>query len=229
MYSRRAMAETRWSLARLEELPTAPDDDGFTWHRVRMHFGISSFGVNAYSADEGTVIEEHDEIGPNAGRHEELYLVLSGQATFTLDGATVDAPTGTFVHVADPSTKRHAVADEPGTVVLVIGGQQGVPFSPSPWEVMAPAFDAYRAKDYATAVAKMRALAGDRPESASMLYNLACMEALAAEREHALEHLERAVKLDASFRELAREDEDFAAIRDEPRFVAAVTPAGAPS
>lgn len=42
---------------------------------------------------------EHDEATEGATGHEELYLVLDGEATFTLDGATVAAPKGTIVHV----------------------------------------------------------------------------------------------------------------------------------
>jgi tetratricopeptide (TPR) repeat protein len=55
---------------------------------IRAPFGIAAFGVNAYEADAGNaVIEEHDELGTGAGRHEELYVVLRGHARFTVAGA----------------------------------------------------------------------------------------------------------------------------------------------
>ena len=89
---------------------------------IRRHFGIESFGVNAWAADAGDdVIGEHDEVSGGAAQHEELYVVLSGKATFTVDGQTVDGPAGTIVFVRDPAVKRKAVADEAGTRILAIG------------------------------------------------------------------------------------------------------------
>ena len=106
-----------------------------SWAMVRTHFDIQSFGVNAYIAEEAgvEVIGEHDELGENAGKHEELYFVSNGRATFTVNGDEIDAPAGTFVFVRDPAVRRHAVAVEPGTTVLAIGGVPGV-HTPSSWE-----------------------------------------------------------------------------------------------
>jgi mannose-6-phosphate isomerase-like protein (cupin superfamily) len=52
--------------------------------------------------------------------HEEVYVVLRGRASFTLDGEALDAPAGTVVRV-DPEVHRHAVAAEGGTTVLALG------------------------------------------------------------------------------------------------------------
>ncbi len=59
---------------------------------------------------------------------EELYLVLRGRATFELDGEQVDAPAGTFVF-ARPGVKRTAVAAEPETTLLALGGVPGKPYA----------------------------------------------------------------------------------------------------
>ncbi len=64
--------------------------------------------------------------------HEEVYVVLRGRARFTLDGAQCDAPAGTFVVVA-PAVHRHAVAIEPGTAVLALGGPATYEPSASEW------------------------------------------------------------------------------------------------
>ncbi len=105
---------------------------GGTWRPVRHFFGIGAFGVNAWvgrsAGDE--VIEEHDE----AEGHEELYLVLTGGATFTIDGQSARAPAGTLVFVR-PGTTRVAVADEPDTRILAVGAKPGVAFTPSAWEL----------------------------------------------------------------------------------------------
>jgi quercetin dioxygenase-like cupin family protein len=102
------------------------------WHAVRIHFGIQSFGINAYVAPQaGEVVSEHDEADT---RHEELYFVSKGSATFTIDGESVEAPEGTFVYVPDPAATRSAVAHEAGTTVICLGGTPGKGFSVSEWE-----------------------------------------------------------------------------------------------
>ena len=78
------------------------------------------------------MIEEHDELGAGAGRHEELYVVLTGRARFALAGEERDAPAGTVVFVRDPAVRRGAVAEEAGTTVLVVGGVPGRRSSPRP-------------------------------------------------------------------------------------------------
>src|SRR5262249_24688239 len=71
------------------------------WSPIRKRLGIQAFGVNARTAREagGRVIPEHDE-APSG--HEELYVVVSGRATFTVGGEEIDAPGGTLVFVPDP-------------------------------------------------------------------------------------------------------------------------------
>ena len=51
-----------------------------------------------------------------------------------------------------------------------------------------------------------------------MLYAKACALALAGERDLALGFLDRAIAQDERARGWASDDEDFAAIRDDPRF-----------
>ena len=102
------------------------------WKAVRHHFGIGAFGVNAFvaRADEGDLIEPHDE----AGGHEELYVVLEGLARFTIDGEVVEAPAGTLVYVS-PESHRQAEGVTAGTTVLVVGAEPGKAFEPSAWEL----------------------------------------------------------------------------------------------
>jgi uncharacterized Ntn-hydrolase superfamily protein len=81
------------------------------------------------------------------------------------------------------------------------------------WHAMSRATGFYERREYDAAVAAMRA-ALDRGEEPMLLYNLACYEALAGQRDAALAHLRRSIELDASYRDLARGDADFDAIRD---------------
>jgi 3-oxoacyl-[acyl-carrier-protein] synthase II len=62
-------------------------------------------------------------------------------------------------------------------------------------------------------IAAMRA-AIERREEPMLLYNLACYESLAGRADDAVAHLRRAIELDASYRELAHDDADFAPVRD---------------
>src|SRR5262245_56191420 len=93
------------------------------WRPVRHHFGITSFGVNAWTAPNAgdRIINDHDEVDD---ANEELYLVLGGRAVFELDGERLDAPAGTLVYV-EPRVKRTAFAEEPDTTILAIGGVPG--------------------------------------------------------------------------------------------------------
>jgi quercetin dioxygenase-like cupin family protein len=108
------------------------------WIPVRHRLGVTAFGTNAYRAARAgaVVVEPHDELPEDPEREpaqEELYVVVLGRATFTLDGERVDAPAGTVVFLPDPAVHREAVAEEDGTVVLAAGGAPGT-FTPSAWE-----------------------------------------------------------------------------------------------
>jgi hypothetical protein len=106
---------------------------------VRRHLGIEAFGANARvarAAGEVLVMPHDERAGGPFGTegHEELYVVLRGRATFTVDGNEVDAPAGTLVFVRDPALERSAVAAEPDTAVLAVGGAPGVAYRVAAWE-----------------------------------------------------------------------------------------------
>lgn len=130
-----------YAVTTIDALPASgeADEGGAAWKSVRNHFDIQAFGASAYVAEAAgqRVVPEHDETNSNrgtAGAHEELYVVVSGAADFTIGGETVDAPAGTLVFVGDPDLVRTAHAREPGTVVLAFGGAAGEAFTVSPWE-----------------------------------------------------------------------------------------------
>lgn len=210
-----------YAVASLDELVGYEEAGRPRWHMIRSTLGIAAFGVNAWTATEDgqSLIGEHDEVSGTAGGHEELYLVLSGHATFTLDGEMVTAPAGTVVHVPDPAVKRAAVGSK-GTTVLAIGGKPGEAFSVSPWERTAEALRFWTTQDWDGAIAALEELHAEMPESAGVLYNLACAEARAGRASDALAHLEQSVAIEPRFGELAQNDDDLATIRDDPRFPA---------
>jgi hypothetical protein len=193
---------------------------GVNWRPIRRALGITGFGINAYSAaaDE-RLIEEHDETGGGSGHHEELYLVLSGHARFTVDGDEIEAPTGTLVFVPDAASRRSAVALTAGTTAVVVGGTPGT-IRPSPWEYYFAALPAAEAGDPARAYELAAAGLAEHPDHPSLHYNLACYAALAGESDRALEHLGRAVEGDPEARSWAATDPDLDSIRSDPRYPA---------
>jgi tetratricopeptide (TPR) repeat protein len=187
---------------------------------LRRPLGVTAFGVNAYWAEKpgDELIEKHDELGAGAGHHEELYVVIGGSARFTVAGEEFDAPARTVVFIRDPAVRRGAVATEPNTTALAVGGVSGEPYRVSPWESVAHAIPAWRKGDYETARESIEAGLKEHPQNPSLLYDLACVEALDGDAEAALEHLRLAVELKPEYAQDAQNEEDFASIRARPEF-----------
>src|SRR3954451_14981480 len=163
--------------------------------------GVSAVGIHAYTGGRpgDEVIEDHDEQGDGSGHHEELYVVMTGHATFTLDGETVDAPAGTFVF-ARPEQRRAAIAVAEETTVLVIGGKPGAAGPPSPFEYWYLAEPAYQAKEYERAYAIAAEGLEHYPDNAPLQYQLGCYAARAGRRDAAIEHIRRAFGLNPKSR-----------------------------
>jgi len=184
---------------------------------VREHLGIHAFGVNAYTpGEDGTLINDHDEAG---SRQEELYVVLDGNATFEVDGETIDAPPGTFLFVG-PEARRKATGE--GTVLAVgapVGeAYQGIDWGDA-WRFHSESMTAYGEQRYGDALDAVRGGLERVPDHPGLHYNYACFATLAGETgDETFSHLQRSVELYPNFREQARTDNDFAAVRDDPRF-----------
>lgn len=183
------------------------------WRPLRRTLDVGAFGINAYVAPEtgDDVVEEHSE---RAVGHEEVYVVLSGRASFTLDGETLDAPAGTVVFVRDPTVVRHARAEEHGTAVLAVGGPRGSAYEPSAWEDVFAAERHRASGDFDAMVAELEEALARRPDHPRLLYGLAAAEALAGRRDDAIAHLRRALELRPDFEPWVREDADLASLRD---------------
>ncbi len=192
-------------------------EDG--WNALRRQFDIRAFGVNAWTAREAdaALISEHDEVRSG---HEELYVLVSGQATVTVDGESVEAVPGTAVFVRDPESKRSVTAVVPDTTVLAIGGKPGEAYVPRAWETNALVFPLFGRGDFDEARRQLAEAVELYEDREVLLYNLACAEARLGETEAALEHLAEALERSTSDRllELARTDEDLDSLRGESRF-----------
>jgi quercetin dioxygenase-like cupin family protein len=201
---------------RLDEIEGIHVFGTLVWKPIRKTLGVTAFGINAYTAASAgdEVVEEHTE--QQLG-HEEIYAVVSGHATFTVDGEEIDAPAGTLVYLDDVAQRRQAVAKEPGTTVLAIGGVPGK-HETSAWEYFFPALAPMREGDYDAArrILEVGLAEKDLPV---LHYQLACVEALAGNKDRALDELEIAVGASERLRASAQADDDLASIRDDPRFL----------
>ncbi|MBV9048672.1 MAG: hypothetical protein JOY58_10420, partial [Solirubrobacterales bacterium] len=126
-----------------------------------------------------------DESEPDS--NEELYLVLSGRASFEVDGEQFDAPAGT-VRLCAARRQRTAFGEEPDTTIIAVCGVPGKPYEPGGWELFAPLRPLYEAGDYAEAADRGRELLAGDPPYVDLFYNIACCESLADQNGQAIAH-----------------------------------------
>ena len=181
---------------------------------------MRGFGLNAYSAaapgDE--LIEDHVE-GDESGGHQELYVVLQGRARFAIDGEEV------LRRGREPASSS-PIRPRAGTRSATRRTRWCSPwaairpraYTVSSWEERFRARGIYEAGEPGEAVAILRAASVERPEDASTLYDLACLEALTGDGDDALEHLKAAIAIRPEFRERAAQDGDLDAVRDRDDF-----------
>lgn len=206
-----------YAVAHLDEIDEL-SDGRCPLRPVRHHFGITAFGITAWTGHEAgdRIINEHNE-AEEGEEHEELYLVQHGRARVELDGHAVPAPAGTFVFVR-PGIRRTAFAEEPRTTIIALGGTPGMAYEATGWELWTPLDALYAAGEYAEAADRGRELIETHPEYPGLLYNLACCESLAGRAADAVEHLRRAIQRSDRSRVMAREDPDFDPIRHDSAF-----------
>ena len=122
---------TGWGVAQVDDVPPVKPDWPATWKSIRHHFGITAFGINAVTKDEGKVlIPEHDE---TESGQQEIYFVHRGTAHVTLDGEMVTAREGAVVAV-EPGTTRKFEAGSSPTTLLCIGAVPGQAYEVGDWE-----------------------------------------------------------------------------------------------
>jgi uncharacterized cupin superfamily protein len=93
------------------------------WQPLNGPLGLTAFGINAVVCDPGEAFDiRHDE---TESGHQEVYVVVSGRAEFTLDDDTVEAGPGQIVAVPDPASVRQYRALEPDTRIVCVGAAPG--------------------------------------------------------------------------------------------------------
>lgn len=84
---------------------------------LRDALGCSDLGVTVLEAKPGWEGREHDH---NEDDHEEVYLLVSGHVTLTVDGDDLELSSGDAVRV-DPASTRQLTFDEKSTMVIAGG------------------------------------------------------------------------------------------------------------
>ena len=206
-----------YAIAGLDEIDELADHE-YRYRPVRHHFGITSFGVTAWTAREAgdPIIPDYDE---DSEPSEQLFLVLSGRASFDLEGERVGARPGTLVFTR-PGARRSAVAAEPGTTVLAFDGSPGKAYDATGWELWAPLVPLYDSGQHAELASRLTEVIAANPQYPMLVYNLACCESLSGRTADAIGHLRQAVEAAEKFRADAQGDSDLDPIRDEPAFKA---------
>lgn len=124
-----------------------------------------------------------------------------------------------MIFVRDPGVLREATATSDETIILAAGGPRNHAYRLTPAASATGFWDAYRAEDYAAALETTKRALETYPGNAYLLYNVACMESLLGNDEAALTALAESVAKWERYKEQAREDDDFASLREDPRFV----------
>jgi mannose-6-phosphate isomerase-like protein (cupin superfamily) len=93
---------------------------------IRRRLKATAFGINWFELRPGVVGREHDE--SDTGQ-EEVYVVVRGSGTMTVDGEVVPLCPGTFVRV-DPSSTRVPTAGDDGLVFVAVGSPDTTAYEP---------------------------------------------------------------------------------------------------
>jgi uncharacterized cupin superfamily protein len=113
---------------------TIQDADDFEksgdWLLARRSLGLSAFGLNLVDIQPGEQIPEHDETDRD---QEEVFLVLSGEATIVIDGDEHLLPEGRFARL-DPELRRTVVnhGSRP-TRLLIVSAPRTSGYKPMDW------------------------------------------------------------------------------------------------
>ena len=97
-----ATTQTGFAVATIDDIEQGDVNEGRVRHKVREHFGIEGFGVNAFRAVEAGGAADQRAHRSWASRRRASRSSTScsrGKARFTIDGDEIDAPAGTLVYV----------------------------------------------------------------------------------------------------------------------------------
>ncbi|MGZ4481105.1 MAG: cupin domain-containing protein [Gaiellales bacterium] len=99
---------------------------GGVFKPIGSTLGVTAFGVGLQQYPQGhELYPEHDH--GNDGQ-EEVYYVISGRATLTIDGQEHQLRAGSVAYVPSGTKRRFTTPDSP-VQFIAIGGTPGAPFT----------------------------------------------------------------------------------------------------
>jgi len=93
---------------------------------IRKELGVTAFGINQFELPPGASGFEHTE---EESHQEEVYLVLGGGGTMTVDGEDVELVPGRYVYVS-PDATRVLRAGPDGLTWVCVGAPVHHPYEP---------------------------------------------------------------------------------------------------
>ena len=119
-----------YSVLNLNDFERMDGSGECTWRLARKSLDVSAFGMNMVDIGPGGGIPEHTE---DERDHEEVFIVLEGDATAVIDGVEQEAPQGTFVRVS-PAVRRQIRNDgEAAARVLIVSAPRSSGYEPMGW------------------------------------------------------------------------------------------------
>ena len=97
--------------------------------KVRRALGARAFGFNYFTLPPGAEGREHDHTDAD---QEEVYFVVRGGGTMTIDGDELELMPGRFVRV-DPASTRVPIAGDEGLEFVTFGAPLGGGYEPPSW------------------------------------------------------------------------------------------------
>jgi uncharacterized cupin superfamily protein len=100
------------------------------WLLARRSLGLASFGMNLVDIEPGEQIPEHDETERD---QEEVFVLLSGEASMVIDGEAHELTAGSLCRLG-PEHSRTVVArgSEPARV-LIVSAPRSSGYEPMGW------------------------------------------------------------------------------------------------
>jgi uncharacterized cupin superfamily protein len=101
--------------------------EGIKFRAVGHALGVTAWGMNVIEMAPGTsTYPEHDHAGDG---QEEVFFVLKGDATLTIDGDDQRVESGTFVRIPPEATRSWRPGDR-GVTLIAVGGTPGKAYQP---------------------------------------------------------------------------------------------------
>lgn len=119
------MTEQAFTILRTDDFEMSGD-----WLLARRSLGLSAFGMNLVDIQPGGQIPEHDETGRD---QEEVFVVLSGEATIVIDGDEHELTEGTFARLDPELTRTVANRGERPVRLLIASAPRTSGYEPMGW------------------------------------------------------------------------------------------------